>query len=147
MSRLSKRRNLELLSSIVKGRFGLEELCVEHRMNLEQLARWALQPSTARTLEGLRRLADIRTQMVISRYRAHAAARLIELTADGDMPETARKSCVDLLTTNVARDEEAEMSEVEFENALSVGELRELLVSEGSQTAEETDQGPGKEAV
>ncbi len=108
MPKLTPTRKRELLRDVLRGRHDLEELCQERKLTLEQLADWAGEAETRSTLASLRRLADLRTQLMISRYRAHAAARLIELSGGEESAETARKACVDLLRVNVAEMETLE---------------------------------------
>ncbi len=105
---LSAAKKHELLQCILSGRLDLEEMCAAQEVSLEQLAAWASQTTTLSRLYALRHLADLRTQLMLSRYRAHAAARLIELTSGEESAETARKACVDLLRLNVTGEQERE---------------------------------------
>lgn len=76
-------------------RYGLDEI---------DLANFALQPANHRRLMALCVLADVQTQLVLSRYRAMAAARLIAIATEKESdPDLARKACVDLLRLDMKR--------------------------------------------
>lgn len=84
-------------SELIDGEIGPIELAERSGLTLIELAQWASARNGARLLEGLARLAELRARMVIARYRATAAASLIEMATRNDGSETARKACVDLL--------------------------------------------------
>ena len=70
-------------------------------MSLLELSEWATQPSIVKALEALARLSDVRTQMLLSQYRANAAIRLIEIALAKDPTEASRRACVDLLRADL----------------------------------------------
>lgn len=70
-------------------------------MTLRDLAKWSTEDDNLHVLRGLVRLADLRTQLLISRFRAAAAYRLLAFASSDNASETARKACHDLLTTNM----------------------------------------------
>lgn len=70
-------------------------------MTLRDLAKWSTDDDNLHVLRGLVRLADLRTQLLISRFRAAAAYRLLAFASSDTASETARKACHDLLTTNM----------------------------------------------
>ena len=86
-----------LLDDLFNGCHDLGALAHRHGMALEDLAKWANQPGNLKTLTSLADLADMQTQVLISRARISAVARLIELSNQDDSPELARKASVDLL--------------------------------------------------
>jgi hypothetical protein len=110
MRLLSRKRKKELLSRVVYEQLDIGDLCDTMHLSLPELATWAGERATLESLQSLRVLADLRTQLIVSRYRAHAAARLIELTGNAATEETMRKACVDLLKVAITpwRDEVAE---------------------------------------
>ncbi len=75
----------------------LAELARNEKLTLTRLAGWANDATTIASLDGLCRLNDVRAQLLVSRYRTLAAARLFELAKDESAGELARKACVDLL--------------------------------------------------
>ncbi|MFG0253194.1 MAG: hypothetical protein ACF8NJ_10005 [Phycisphaerales bacterium JB038] len=140
MAKLNLSVKRELLRQVLRGEHDLEELCDGQGLTLEQLAGWAEQARTRGTLAALRRLADLRTQLMISRYRAHAAARLIELTGGEESLETARKACVDLLRVNVADREDSDFSlaaEDAAQVCLDTKSVRSFLAELGRASTEE----------
>lgn len=102
----SKRRstsalNEQLLEHLVQGNLAPAQLAEQLDLTLTELAKWVSQPKNANILENLARLADVRTQMLVSEYRASAAIRLIEIATDSEGGETSRKACVDLLRSDL----------------------------------------------
>ncbi|MCK4873586.1 MAG: hypothetical protein KAS72_12765 [Phycisphaerales bacterium] len=132
MSKISQARQEQLLVCILGGRMDLEEICASKRLTLQQLADWGSRDRTQQALDALRRLADVRTQLLICRYRAHAAAKLIELTGDEASLETARKACVDLLRVNVA--ESVATAPPEEQEPIDAEALRAFLSELGRST-------------
>jgi len=90
-----------LLGALYEGRRDLAELAAAERLTLTRLAAWANEDETSAVLEGLCRLDDVRTQMLVSRYRTLAAAHLFELARAESGGELARRACVDLLRTSL----------------------------------------------
>ena len=66
----------DLINQLFHGERTPTDLAHEHNLSLESLATWVADPANARILAALAHLADIRTQLLLSRYRASAAARL-----------------------------------------------------------------------
>jgi len=102
----SKRRstialNEQLLEHLVQGNLAPAQLAEQLDLTLTELAKWVSQPKNANILENLAKLADVRTQMLVSEYRASAAIRLIEIATDSEGGETSRKACVDLLRSDL----------------------------------------------
>lgn len=95
--RPSTRRPKALLEAVFSGRIELEKLPAELHIKLEQLADRASDERLLARLRSLRVLADIQTQMLISRWRLSAAARLIALATQEENGELSRKASVDLL--------------------------------------------------
>src|SRR5690606_8465055 len=89
----------KLIADLIAGKWGLEELAERHDITLEELARFVASGMTLRRLAALRQLADAQTQLMLSKHRQFAVAKLYEL-AQGD-GETARKACVDLMKLDV----------------------------------------------
>lgn len=77
------------------------ELAAELGLTLRELAAWGREPANVAALRSMARLSDIRAQMLLSHYRAVAAANLIKIAADGESSELARKACVDLLDADL----------------------------------------------
>lgn len=98
------RREL-LLRALLKGETDLEALASHLELNLVELATIYGEARTAGALAGLRRLADVQTQLMVSRYRLTAAAKLIALANQDDDAELARKACGDLLKLDLISSE------------------------------------------
>lgn len=88
----------DFLSDLVSGRKDILALGVDHELSERMLAQWIQSPTNVQFLAGLIRLADMQTQLLISRYRSHAVSRLAAIVSDQDeKAETARRASVDLL--------------------------------------------------
>lgn len=107
MSKPRKRRVIGkvLHQGLIKRMFDADcspaDLAAELGLTLADLAQWASDPRNLAALESLARLADIRAQMVVSRYRAHAAGQLIQIGTSSTQSDLARKACVDLLNADL----------------------------------------------
>lgn len=99
--RITRTLNNQLVEQLTQGERSPSELAGEHDMTLHQLASWAMQPTTLTALEGLAHLAEVRAQMLLSRYRANAAIQLIAIATADEPTELSRKACVDLLKADM----------------------------------------------
>lgn len=126
---LGKTTERRLVDDVVSGRWELTALAKQYGMRVEVLAEWARQRQTQETLRGLCVLGDLQTQILLSRYRLVAAGRLIKLATQEEegREEVARKACVDLLKLG------ARIEEVQGEEEVEAGGLREALFGEGTE--------------
>lgn len=95
-----------LLRELVRAEHDVLSLGEAHRLTLGELSAWASEPKTQQTVAGLCLLADLQTQLLLSRYRLVAATRLVGQATgqdDGLSPEQVRKACVDLLKIELDR--------------------------------------------
>ena len=99
MPRKNKRERAveQLLSRVYEAEEDPRAMADSLGLSLRELAAWADRPGNAAVLGGLRRLGDTQTQLILSRYRRTAAAKLLALANQEDDAELARKACVDLL--------------------------------------------------
>lgn len=101
--RIGSERSRLLIQDIASAEHDLLALASKHNLRLEDLGAWIAQPAHHATLTGLVLLADLQTQVLLSRYRLFAATRLIKLATsesageDKNLLEIARKACVELL--------------------------------------------------
>lgn len=103
---LNNKERRDLISDIVAALHNPIELCQSHGLSLDDLASWISDPTNRQTLGGICVLSDLQAQVLLSRYRLHAAGRLIKL-ATADSPDVsrdvARRACVDLLKMDLKR--------------------------------------------
>lgn len=107
--KIGKDRRQRLIRDLVAAQHDLITLADQHRLRADDLAQWISDPDNQFTLAGLCRLADLQTQVLLSRYRLLAAGQLVKLAtqANPDQPaaanDVARKACVDLLKLDLKR--------------------------------------------
>lgn len=99
-----------LIADVFEARRDLPDLAVAHGLSPDDLAGWISQEENQRCLAGLCLLADLQTQLMLSRYRQVAVTELIKQASapgsdnsHGVSAEQARKACVDLLKADLKR--------------------------------------------
>jgi hypothetical protein len=113
-SRIGTKRRASLIEDIFNSEHDLVSLAAAHELSPDKLAAWANNLTNQRCLTGLCLLADLQTQVLLSRYRLLAAGRLIKLATQDDQDTTAdvaRRACVDLLKLDLKRTEPAARGE------------------------------------
>jgi len=108
--RVNAKQRDALLRDLISGERDLLTLAAEHDLQPDALADWVQDEGNRHCLTGLCVLADLQTQVLLSRYRLLAATRLIRLATseEGDdkaARDTARRACVDLLKLDLKRAE------------------------------------------
>jgi len=133
--KISAKRRAALINDLINADFDLTALHSKYALSPDSLSQWIQQENNHRCLAGLCSLADLQTQLLLSRYRLIAAGRLIDLATnqpeDGKTGlDTSRRACVDLLKLELKRaDIDAEFTVREIENVAPDGidSLRRLL--------------------
>lgn len=106
--KVGAKRRASLIKDIFNAEHDVVALAQTHGLSPDELAGWASDPQNQRCLTGLCVLADLQTQLLLSRYRLLAATRLIRLATQQDEsagPDVSRKACVDLLRLDLKRAE------------------------------------------
>lgn len=114
--KMSKKKRDGLISDVFEARRDLSGLAEAHRLSPDELAQWIGQEANQRCLAGLCLLADLQTQLMLSRYRQVAVSELIKQASGtsgrpgtdneaGVSVEQSRKACVDLLKADLKRAE------------------------------------------
>lgn len=129
----AKRREM-MIRDIINAEHDLLALGKAHRLRPDVLAKWIEQPENRQCLMGLCQLADVQTQVLLSRYRMLAASRLIRLATNEDgsvKDDVARRACVDLLRVDLKRATlDAEELEADVEDDAALSAMREMLYGE-----------------
>lgn len=120
-------REAALLLRIYEAECDPQELAESAEMSLEELSRWAGRERTVRALRGLRLVADMQVQLLVSRYRLNAAAKLVSLSGQKENLELARKASVDLLKADLKLPEVNEAAAGEAEQDKPVVDEEKLL--------------------
>lgn len=122
-----------LLSELARAEHDVLELGQRHGLALPELSAWAARPDTQRTVAGLCLLADLQTQLLLSRYRLVAATRLVgQATGQEESlsPEQVRKACVDLLKIELERVASVSLDTLEAMDDPSLEALQRAVLGE-----------------
>lgn len=106
--RISAKRRAALIHDLVNADFDLTALHDKYGLSPDNLSQWIQDENNHRCLAGLCVLADLQTQLLLSRYRLIAAGKLYELAsrepgAGKSDQDIARRACVDLLKLDLKR--------------------------------------------
>jgi hypothetical protein len=78
-----------------------DELAEALGLSLGELSEIAQREGIVDTVRVLAQLSDVRAQMLLSRFRAHAAMQLAQIATTEEPTELTRKACVDLLKADL----------------------------------------------
>ncbi len=92
-----------LLHDLVTQPDDLSAHASRHQLSITELAQWATQTRQIDAMNHLADLADRQAQVLLSRSRMSAVARLIELSQDDSLRELSRKASVDLLKCDLRK--------------------------------------------
>ena len=112
--KISRKKGKQIIEDIINARHDMVELGRLHELDPQSLAGWISEPANHRCLAGLCVLADLQTQLLLSRYRTVAATRLIKLATEEGQGDVARRACMDLLRADLKRAEMEESDPDEF---------------------------------
>ena len=106
-------RSRQMIEDLVFTQCDVPEFARRHKLHPEQLSEWIGKPENQRVLANLCMLADLQTQMLLSRFRLAAAIQLGHLAnpqkddknPDAEPPDRdlIRRACVDLLKLELRR--------------------------------------------
>lgn len=136
--RIGVKKRSEMIRDIIEAQHDLTGLARAHDLSPDQMAAWIDEPANRRVLRGLCVLADLQTQVLLSRYRMLAVTRLIKLATSEGEGDIARRACVDLLRADLKRADGAD--EPEDQQRQDASALREAIYGqEGGQEGGQTD--------
>ncbi len=124
-----------LIHDLIHADFDLTAIQSKYGLTPDALSQWVKQEANYRCLTGLCTLADIQTQILLSRYRLIAAGKLYELvTREHDNSKSeqdiTRRACVDLLKLELRRadiDTRQSLQDPDNANRDGLQSLHELL--------------------
>ncbi len=133
--KISAKRRSALIKDLINADFDLTALHSKYALSPDSLSQWIQDETNHRCLAGLCVLADLQTQLLLSRYRLIAAGRLIELATNQPDDskaglENARRACVDLLKLEMKRadiDTEITIAPSDIVSESGIDSLRNLL--------------------
>jgi len=140
---MTKARQSQLIGDIFEASHDVVALAEAHSLSPAELAEWIAEPANQHCLSGLCVLADMQTQLMLSRYRLVAVTKLIQQATQQEevSPEQARKACADLLKLDLKRAGSLEIADAEASasEALSPEQLRQMLYGEGGEATTNVD--------
>lgn len=140
--RISGPRGRRIIRDMLDGQYDLPELARRHRVTLADLAAWIDDPANQSLIRGTCVLADVQTQLLLSRFRLLAASRLIRLATDEQgNADITRRSCVDLLRLEMKR---ADLNGATQPEDSDVASLRDALYARLADEAAASVAPPGE---
>jgi hypothetical protein len=94
-SKLNKRQRM-LLDELFAGTISEQEVLDKYRIGRSVFAKWLNEPVFLRALHGRIAAAYHQSSILLARHATAAANRLISLT-ESNKPDTARRSCLDII--------------------------------------------------
>lgn len=106
--KINLKKRSALIHDLIHADFDITAIQSKYGLTPDSLSQWVKQDDNYRCLTGLCILADIQTQILLSRYRLIAAGKLYELvTREHDNTKAeqdiTRRACVDLLKLELRR--------------------------------------------
>lgn len=89
-------KQLAVLDSLFNGDQTVEQVLERHKVSAKLFADWQRQKEFTEQMEARILRLGLESRLLIARYAAVAAARLVSLTESGNQ-ETARKACLDII--------------------------------------------------
>jgi len=139
-NKIGGQKRKALIRDIFNATHDVVALAEAHGLTPARLAEWISDPENQRCLSGLCVLADMQTQLMLSRYRLVAVTKLIQqATQQEDVSaEQARKACADLLKLELTRVGPSDLTsdEARAGEAMTPEALRRMLYSESASTGD-----------
>jgi len=93
--KLSKKQSA-VLDDVFAGDLDEQAILEKHRVSQKTFNRWLGQDAFMAELNRRLQWLNLQSELIITRYKTLAAARLVQLT-ESDKEETARKACLDII--------------------------------------------------
>jgi hypothetical protein len=91
------RKQKAVLEGLFSGKLNVQEVLEKCKVKWRTYHRWHTQPFFAAEFKRLMTMAQSESELVLARYAADVAAKLVSLTA-AEKEETARKACLDVIS-------------------------------------------------
>lgn len=106
--RINAKKRAALIHDLIHADLDLTTIHSKYGLSPDSLSQWIQDETNHRALTGLCVLADIQTQLLLSRYRLIAAGTLIDMATkppddSKSGMDTSRRACVDLLKLELPR--------------------------------------------
>ena len=125
-----------MIEDIAIAQMDMLAFAEKYKLSPDQLAAWVKDVKNHQCLSSLCLLADLQTQLLLSRYRSLAANKLIHLATDEESKgDIARRACVDLLKLDLKRADidlsDLGVGDSSEKSSAGIEQLRELLYKDG----------------
>ena len=97
-SNLNKRQ-LAVINDLFSGNLDQDAVLKKHKLSRNIFQKWMTDKKFAKAFHDHSNIAFRQSEMILARYAPLAAARLVELASNGT-GETARKACLDIISTH-----------------------------------------------
>ena len=88
-----------VLEDLFSGGLNVQEILEKWKVTRRTYYRWHAQPFFAAEFKRLLNLAQSQCELILARYAAHVAMKLVSLSA-AEKEETARKACMDVIVNH-----------------------------------------------
>ena len=88
-----------VLEDLFSGGLNVQEILEKWKVTRRTYYRWHAQPFFAAEFKRLLNLAQSRCELILARYTADVAMKLVSLSA-AEKEETARKACMDVIVNH-----------------------------------------------
>lgn len=107
-NKINNKKRSALIHDLIHADFDLTVIQSKYGLTPDALAQWIREEANHGVLVGLCTIADIQTQILLSRYRLYAAGKLYQLASQEKNDskaeqDIARRACVDLLKADLKR--------------------------------------------
>jgi hypothetical protein len=90
------RKQSAVLDDMLAGELDERDILEKHRVSQTAFNRWLGEDAFTAELNRRLQWLNLQSELIITRYKTLAAARLVHLT-ESEKPETARKACLDII--------------------------------------------------
>ncbi|HUW20322.1 MAG TPA: hypothetical protein VMW16_13570 [Sedimentisphaerales bacterium] len=92
-----RRKQAAVIDDLFAGEVDEQAILDKHKVSRAALNRWLGEDAFVEELERRMDWLKLQSELVIARYKALAAAKLVQLT-ESEKEETARKACLDIIS-------------------------------------------------
>jgi hypothetical protein len=122
--RLGKKQ-LAVMDDLFAGELDEQAVMEKHKVKRRVLNRWLAEDAFAAEIDRRMGWLNLQSELIIARYKALAAAKLVQLT-ESEKEETARKACLDIISLPKLTAKSSQQSTDEAQDSGGQPEYQEL---------------------